>query len=424
MTSVSLTSASPLPARHAGAAVRSLDLALTGVAVAVLFMPLMLRAVLGWWRTGTIFTNETRIGFERKPFRLLRFSGAFAGDRLAELLNVVRGDMSIVGPPALLLSQATRLTAYNITRFAQRPGLVCPQALRRRVGIAHDEELSSDYGELLSMTVLARLGLIARWPINQILRGVADWPTPARLSFFGIPICNTCLQEAMDWIVERARAPQKSLLAFANPHCLNIAHDDADYRRILAGAARVLADGIGIALACRLQRVQLVANLNGTDLFPHLCDRAAKEGLGLFLLGGAPGVAELMAVNIKRYYPSLVITGTYHGHFSAADDSAVIRRVNESGADILLVAMGVPKQEKWLAKHHESLTPPLRLGVGGLFDFYSGLIPRAPLWLREIGLEWVWRLLQEPDRMWRRYLIGNPKFLFRIRQQIRRQPCH
>ncbi|HNW79296.1 MAG TPA: WecB/TagA/CpsF family glycosyltransferase, partial [Candidatus Competibacteraceae bacterium] len=119
--------------------------------------------------------------------------------------------------------------------------------------------------------------------------------------------------------------------------------------------------------------------------------------------------------------PGLVIAGTQHGYFSPAEEGEIIARINASGAGVLLVAFGVPRQELWLAEHHEVLLPPVRMGVGGLFDFYSGRIPRAPLWLREIGLEWVWRLIQEPGRMWRRYILGNPLFLYRVWKQARQE---
>jgi N-acetylglucosaminyldiphosphoundecaprenol N-acetyl-beta-D-mannosaminyltransferase len=118
-------------------------------------------------------------------------------------------------------------------------------------------------------------------------------------------------------------------------------------------------------------------------------------------------------------YPGLEIAGARDGYFRPEEEGAVIEAINGSGARILLVAFGAPRQELWIARWRDRLAPPVAMGVGGLFDFYSGRIPRAPVWMREIGLEWVFRLMQEPGRMWRRYVIGNPLFLYRVRKQAR-----
>jgi N-acetylglucosaminyldiphosphoundecaprenol N-acetyl-beta-D-mannosaminyltransferase len=120
---------------------------------------------------------------------------------------------------------------------------------------------------------------------------------------------------------------------------------------------------------------------------------------------------------MQARYPELIIAGTRDGYFDAAEEAEVIESINASGADILLVAFGAPRQDVWLKAHKQALRVPVRMGVGGLFDFYSGRIPRAPVWMREMGLEWTYRLLQEPGRMWRRYIIGNPLFLYRVWRQ-------
>ena len=108
------------------------------------------------------------------------------------------------------------------------------------------------------------------------------------------------------------------------------------------------------------------------------------------------------------------IAGFHDGYFTEQQESSIIEMINHSGAAILLVGFGVPKQELWLALNREQLNPSVCMGIGGLFDYYSGRIPRAPVWMREIGLEWSWRLMQEPSRMWKRYIIGNPLFLYRV----------
>jgi N-acetylglucosaminyldiphosphoundecaprenol N-acetyl-beta-D-mannosaminyltransferase len=242
---------------------------------------------------------------------------------------------------------------------------------------------------------------------------------PPILNLFGIPVVNTTMTEAVDWMVTAAAADDKRLIYFVNPDCLNIAWRDAEYRDALLHADCVLPDGIGIHLGCRMLSQALRANVNGTDLFPLLCAAAAGAGLPLFLLGARPGIARAVADNMRARYPELVIAGTRDGYFEAGEESAVIDEINGSGARILLVAFGAPRQELWLRRCRGRLAVPVSMGVGGLFDFYSGRIPRAPIWMREMGLEWAYRLLQEPGRMWRRYVIGNPLFLLRVRQQVR-----
>ena len=159
----------------------------------------------------------------------------------------------------------------------------------------------------------------------------------------------------------------------------------------------------------------LQENLNGTDLLPYLCSLAVRKGYSLYLLGAKEGVAEAMQENLESLYPGLKIAGTHHGYFDFdAEYESVIAHINESGADILLVAFGAPLQEKFIRNYRNILEPRLLMGVGGLFDFYSNQMPRAPLWMRQIGIEWVYRLFQEPKRMWKRYIIGNPLFLYRV----------
>jgi N-acetylglucosaminyldiphosphoundecaprenol N-acetyl-beta-D-mannosaminyltransferase len=160
-------------------------------------------------------------------------------------------------------------------------------------------------------------------------------------------------------------------------------------------------------------------NVNGTDLFPRLCEAASQAGLSIYLLGARPGIAEAAANKMRERYPGLHIAGARDGYFSPEEEAGVVAGINASGAAILLVAFGVPRQELWIERWRTDLQPRVCLGVGGLFDFYSGRIARAPVWMREIGLEWVWRLLQEPKRMWRRYIIGNPLFLSRVWRQTR-----
>jgi exopolysaccharide biosynthesis WecB/TagA/CpsF family protein len=226
-----------------------------------------------------------------------------------------------------------------------------------------------------------------------------------------VNLMNGRVAEALDWLCHRLDHGISTRVAFLNAHCANVSVRSSTYREALKTAHAVLADGSGIALALRLKGEKLAANLNGTDLIPALCRRLAESGHSIFLLGGRPGVAEGAALALLRNAPGLKVAGTADGYFDVAAEPDVIRAINESGASVVLVAMGVPAQDIWLQRNAARLQAPLTFGVGGLFDFLSGRIPRAPAWLRQAGLEWTYRLYQEPARMWRRYLLGNPEFV-------------
>jgi exopolysaccharide biosynthesis WecB/TagA/CpsF family protein len=237
----------------------------------------------------------------------------------------------------------------------------------------------------------------------------ADAPT----RLFGLPLVNAERDAAAAAIVARAAAGEESIIQFINAHCINMLGRSRPYRRALGRAGALLPDGAGMRIAARWSGMSLRDNLNGTDLFPHLCHHAAAQGQRIFLLGGKPGIATMAATRMASLYGNDLFAGTRHGYFSAAETDWVIAQINRSGASILLVGMGVPQQEIWIAQHRNRITVPIIMGVGGLFDYYSGAIPRAPLALRKVGLEWAWRLAQEPQRLARRYVIGNAAFLIR-----------
>lgn len=216
---------------------------------------------------------------------------------------------------------------------------------------------------------------------------------------------------------------------FVNAHCINVAAGNPAYLQILQQAAAVYPDGSGIRKAGDMLGTPIIDNVNGTDMFPLLCRRFAKAGKKMFLLGAEPGIAEKTARWAQAHAdagaeagPSAeadtsagIIAGYHDGFFSEDAAGEVVARINAAAPDLLLTAMGVPRQELWLHEHLAELDVPVCMGVGGLFDFYSGKIHRAPLWMRKVGIEWVWRLLMEPRRMWKRYIIGNVRFLLRIR---------
>lgn len=237
---------------------------------------------------------------------------------------------------------------------------------------------------------------------------------PSAPLVFGIRLDNLTLEEAADKVAEFAREGRGRTVFFVNAHCVNVAFSDPDYMELLQKADLVLPDGIGIRLAGLILKQKIRDNVNGTDLFPVLCERLAQASSSVFLLGALPGLAERVAMWIERKHPGLLVAGTYHGYFGPEEEEMVVERIASSRAQVLLVAMGVPKQEKWIARNIRKCGVGVALGVGGLFDFYSGRIPRAPKWMRQVGMEWLFRLAMEPRRLWKRYLIGNAVFMARL----------
>jgi exopolysaccharide biosynthesis WecB/TagA/CpsF family protein len=210
------------------------------------------------------------------------------------------------------------------------------------------------------------------------------------------------VSEAIDKTLALVKSPLKSNMFYLNIDCLRKADRDPEYRAIMNEASLVLPDGIGLRLIARLCGRRFKFNCRGiTDFFTVLMQRAAEEGYKIFLLGGLPGVAEKAAQRLKILSPSIQIVGTYEGYFDS--DQTVLDRINFSGADVLVVAMGAPLQEKWIDRNRQRLDARLCLGVGALFDFWSRRVRRAPKILRVLNLEWLWRLCLEPDRLAQRY---------------------
>lgn len=241
------------------------------------------------------------------------------------------------------------------------------------------------------------------------------------IPLFGLEIADTTLEQAAQWLISRAIEGNPTQVSFLNADCVNIMHRNAPYRDALQHSDRIFADGIGVRLAARLSGYDLQDNVNGTDLFPILCKHAAAAGQGIYLFGARGDRAEASGNTMKKRNPKLIISGSHHGYISGADaDEQVVERINNSRATILLVALGAPAQELWIARNRHRLRPAVIIGVGGLFDYYSGSVARAPLLVRRARMEWVWRLAMEPRRLARRYILGNAEFLLRIARTPRR----
>jgi len=230
------------------------------------------------------------------------------------------------------------------------------------------------------------------------------------ISVFGVRLARLSSRAALAEAERFYDAPDPSFIAHANVHTLNLASRDETYRRALEDAAMVLNDGKGVMLAARIKRDRFPADLNGNFFTPLLLELAAERAWPVYLLGAKPGVADRALERIVRRLPRLRAVGVRDGYFDPGDES-VAAVVRSAGTGLLLVGLGNPAQELWMQANLDATGARLAVGVGAFFDFQAGQVPRAPEWMNRAGIEWVHRLAQEPQRMWRRYLLGNPRFV-------------
>lgn len=204
-----------------------------------------------------------------------------------------------------------------------------------------------------------------------------------------------------------------------NAEILYLAQSDTELMRIINEADLVTPDGSGIVWAVQKLTGQQLDRVAGVDLMQKLCEQAHHTGWRIFFLGGAPGVAEEAGAKLSEQYDGLEIVGVRHGYFSAEEEEALITEINASGADILFVGMGAPRQEFWLDKYREVLQVPVAIGVGGSFDVAAGRVKRAPVFMQKLGLEWLWRLLKEPWRIKR--MMALPRFTRLVSKEYKRR---
>ncbi|AEH46332.1 WecB/TagA/CpsF family glycosyltransferase [Parageobacillus thermoglucosidasius] len=229
-------------------------------------------------------------------------------------------------------------------------------------------------------------------------------------TFLGVDVCTYTYEQLVAKLMEDIDNNRKSFIVAINPEKIMKAQQDDRLRELLNQATYPIPDGIGVVLASILKRGRIRSRVTGIDMMLRLCQEAAARGKKIFLYGAKPGVADEAKRRLEKMFPGIQIVGTMHGY--EKDEQVIKEAINQSGADILFVALGSPAQEYWIANHMHSLSPKVYQGVGGSFDVISGRIKRAPLLVQKLGLEWLYRLLKEPWR-WKRQL-ALPKFLIKV----------
>jgi N-acetylglucosaminyldiphosphoundecaprenol N-acetyl-beta-D-mannosaminyltransferase len=234
----------------------------------------------------------------------------------------------------------------------------------------------------------------------------------------GVRVQDLSTEDLCAEICSRIRTGRKAVISNANVNAMNLACRMKWFRDFLNRCDTVFCDGYGVIVGAYLLGRRLRHRNTYADLMWHLAETAQEHDFSLFFLGASPGVAEMAAERLRGFYPRLRIAGVFHGFFDKAagarENERVIALINERRPDILIVGFGMPVQEKWLAENLCRLEIKVAMPGGAVFDYMSGRIRRAPRWMTDHGLEWLGRLLIEPRRLWRRYLLGNPQFLLRV----------
>ena len=228
------------------------------------------------------------------------------------------------------------------------------------------------------------------------------------IEILGIRLDDATYEDVLALVDAFVASQKPHQIITVNPEMVMMAHDDPGFRQVLNASDLNVADGVGLMLAARWLGHSLRERVTGSDGIYRLAAHCAAHGYRPYLLGAAPGVADIVAEKLIGSYPGLEVAGAYAGSPSLDEEDDIIARVREAAPDLLLVAYGVPAEEKWIARNRRRLGVPVMVGVGGAFDFVAGVTQRAPLWMRHLGLEWLHRLVQEPWR-WRRQM-ALPRF--------------
>jgi N-acetylglucosaminyldiphosphoundecaprenol N-acetyl-beta-D-mannosaminyltransferase len=243
-----------------------------------------------------------------------------------------------------------------------------------------------------------------------------DVARPPAIPVVGIPLALTNYEHTMDWMDAAIARRERAILTAAAVHLVMVAREDGATRdAICRDDVLAVPDGQPLAWALRALGHEDASRVYGPDLMAKYCERSAQTGVRMYLYGGRnQGALVELTLALRRRYPGLKIVGGYSPPFRPPTDDEsdwVTRDINRSKADVVWVGTGQPKQEKWMAEMRDRLDAPILAGVGAAFDFHAGLVPQAPSWMQASGLEWVYRLVQEPRRLWKRYARYNPMFV-------------
>lgn len=241
--------------------------------------------------------------------------------------------------------------------------------------------------------------------------------SPLAVPFLSVPLLAITTRDFIEWVCNLAATSELAspprVITYLNAWCSNVASRDREYLHLLQQADGVYADGQAIVWASRFLNAPVPERVNAADFIVEFFSECARRGLSIYLLGSEPGVAAAAAAEFKRQVPNLKIVGTHHGYVREHQQQ-ILSDIDCARPDILLVGMGVPLQEKWVWENRAALKTRVVWCIGAMFEYHSRTRARAPVWVRKAGLEWAFRLVLEPRRLWRRYILGNTEFILRV----------
>lgn len=233
------------------------------------------------------------------------------------------------------------------------------------------------------------------------------------VKILGVPVHPLTMNESVAVLEEKLQKKEQAFVVTANAEIIMMCQQDKEYNNIVSEQADlVLPDGAGAVWAGRYLGNEVPERVAGFDLYNQLLKLSADKGYKAYFFGGAPGVAEAAKNKAEELYPGVQIVGCRNGYFTEAEEENIIKEINDAAPDMLFVALGAPKQEKWLVKYHNQLKPRVLMGIGGSFDVLAGKMERAPKWMQEASLEWAFRLYKQPSRFMR--MLALPKFVLKV----------
>ena len=234
------------------------------------------------------------------------------------------------------------------------------------------------------------------------------------ITILGVPIDRVTRNEAGTITEKLIKESNKSCkMIFApNVEFIMYAQKDKEYFKILKQSSLSTPDSIGVIIGAKLQKKSFKERIPGQSYFRKIIELSNEKGYSIYMLGGKPGIAEIAKENLEKIFPNVNIVGTHHGYFNENEEKEVIKEINTLQPNVLFVALGAPKQEKWIYEHRNELSVDVATGQGGTYDYEAGRIKRAPVFIQKIGMEWFWRLCREPSRIKRQLVL--PVYLFKV----------